>query len=438
MKTLKKFIVPVLGLMTLATACKKDDNNGGGDDTPPVEVLPDGSVLTGEISANTRLGTGFNYTLKGGVHVKAPHVLIIEPGVTVKSDANEPATAYLLIEPGAKIKAEGTKEKPIVFTSGKSSPAHQDWGGIIVCGKAPINVAGGSAASEMGDGVIYGGTAENDTSGVIRYVRVEYTGKKQTQTKEHNGFTFEGVGAGTVLEYLAVYKGGDDGIEFFGGTVNAKYLFVYGAQDDMFDWTYGWSGKGQFWVGIQGDDVADRGFEADNNGSNNALTPFSNPTISNVTLVGSTQAKTGDDPATATETGKTRALKLREGTKGNMVNFVVYNFNNGVEVEHDQTLTNFSNGSLTLKHSDIYNAKLWSLKETSGNAYTGANRFEEAAYENTAEAAGTPPYISNKFIGTNSTGATNPVNLNSWFSAASYKGAVQSTNDWTAGWTRRD
>lgn len=443
MKTLKNLFVPVLAIVTLATACKKD--NGG--DTPPVDppvgtVLPDGSTITGEITAHTILGEGFTYILKGGVHVKPGTNLTVEPGVTVKSDPDEPSTAYLLIEPGAKILAEGTKDKPIVFTSGKANPAHQDWGGIILCGRAPINVGSGSAASEMGDGVSYGGSNPNDTSGILRYVRAEYTGKKQTQTKEHNGFTFEGVGAGTVLEYLAVYKGGDDGIEFFGGTVNAKYLFVYGAQDDMFDWTFGWSGKGQFWVGIQGDDVADRGFEADNNGSDNGATPFSHPTISNVTLVGSTVAKTGDDPATATETGKTRALKLREGTQGSLYNMVIYNFNSGVEVEHNQTLTNFTAGSLVLKNSDIHNDKLWSFKHTanpdgSTDPFTGDNRFIESGYKNTAQGAGTPSYISNKYIGTNSTDAMNPASLDSWFTPASYKGAVESASDWTAGWTRK-
>src|SRR5690606_1528519 len=112
------------------------------------------------------------------------------------------------------------------------------------------------------------------------------------------GFTFEGVGAGTTVEYIASYKGGDDGIEFFGGTVNVKYAVVYGAQDDTFDWTFGWTGKGQFWVGVQADDVAERGFEADNNKNDHAANPFSNPVISNVTLVGSATAKTGDDPTT--------------------------------------------------------------------------------------------------------------------------------------------
>jgi hypothetical protein len=437
MKQSTKIFLPIVAMLLCAGACKKETNNGNQNPDPSTETLPDGSVLTGEITSTIKLGAGNTYWLKGGVHVKPGHSLYIEPGVTVKSDPDEPATAYLLVEPGATIMAEGTKESPIVFTSGKKNPTHQDWGGIILCGKAPVNVAGGTVASEMGAGVVYGGDDPNDNSGVLRYVRVEYTGKKQTQTKEHNGFTFEGVGAGTTLEYLAVYKGGDDGIEFFGGTVNARYLFVYGAQDDLFDWTYGWSGKGQFWVGIQGDDVADRGIEADNNGSDNAATPFSNPTLSNITLVGSTTAKTGDDPASASETGKTRAIKLREGTKGALMNCIVYNFNSGVEVEHDQTLANMEDGSLSLKHTDIYNEKLWSFKKTGGDAYTGDNRFIEAAYHNHTSITATPPYISQKYIGTNTDGAVNPASINGWFQVATYKGAVEQGNDWTAGWTKK-
>src|SRR5690606_39108636 len=201
----------------------------------------------------------------GPVHVKPGYTIYIEEGVTVKSERSASTVAYLLIEPGAKIEAEGTATSPIVFTSGEASPKQQDWGGIILCGKAPVNVGTGSAASEMGVGVVYGGTDPNDNSGTLRYVRVEYTGKKQSLEAEPNGFTFEGVGAGTMVEYIASYKGGDDGIEFFGGTVNVKYAVVYGAQDDSFDWTFGWTGKGQFWVAVQADDVADRGFEADNN-----------------------------------------------------------------------------------------------------------------------------------------------------------------------------
>lgn len=441
-KISKFFFLAALVGMTTFTACKKEKET---EDETVAGLLPNGSVITGSITSDVTLGKGNSYILKGGVHVKEGKTLTIQEGVTVKSDSNEPATAYLLIEPGAKIMAQGTATSPIIFTSGATAPKEQDWGGIIVCGRAPVNGEGGRIASEMGADVTYGGTVANDNSGILKYIRVEYSGKKQTANKEHNGFTFEGVGNGTLVENLAVYRGGDDAFEWFGGTVNVKYLFAYGAQDDTFDWTFGWSGKAQFLVGVQGDGVADRGIEADNSNLNNAANPFSNPTISNVTLVGSLTAKTGDDPTTATETGKTLGLKLREGTKGKLHNFVVYNFNNGIDVEHDGTLANVADASLVIKNSDISNAAPWVFKHTTPAGgtrpvFTGTNPFITAAYSNTVTATSTKPsYITGVFVGTDATGALNPTTLDPFFTAANYKGAVQAGSDWTnAAWVRTD
>jgi hypothetical protein len=426
MKTMKlnKTIALVVSGACLFASCSKDPVTI--DDGGNKGVLPNGATITGTITENTTLSKGNNYILKAGVHVKQGATLTIEEGVTVKSDPNEPVAAYLLIEPGAKINAVGTENAPIVFTSGKANPKTQDWGGIILTGKAPINVEGGAAASEMGAGVTYGGTNANDNSGVMKYVRVEYTGKKSNADKEHNGFTFEGVGAGTILEHLSVFKGADDGIEFFGGTVNLKYAVVYGAEDDSFDWTYGWSGKGQFWVAIQGDDYADRAIEADNNGKNNSASPFSNPMLSNLTLVGSTKAQT-DDGAGSIEAGKTRAMKLREGTKGKLQNIVAYGFHSGIEVEHDQTFANMNDGSLSLTGVDIYGPKSWSYK-----GYTGSTKpYEETGAKNTSSTDDTPSYITDIYVGSSKTDASDPKQLDSWFDAASYRGAVESAaNNW--------
>lgn len=430
----KSVLLAFVAMTVLAfQACndsKRTEGPTGGD-----EILADGAVLQGELTKNIKLTKGNTYILKDAVHVKAPYTLTIEEGVTVKADIA--STAYLLVEPGAKIEAVGTDVNPIVFTSSASTPKPQDWGGIILCGRAPINVEGGKAASEMGTGVVYGGADANDNSGTLKYVRVEFTGKKQTAEKEHNGFTFEGVGRGTTLEHLSVYKGGDDGIEFFGGTVDLKYAVVFGAQDDLFDWTYGWSGRGQYWVGIQDDDVADRGIEADNSKENNTASPFSNPTLSNVTLVGSLLAKTGDDPNTATETGKTRAMKLREGTQGQFFNFVMYNFNSGVEVEHDVTLEQMTEKKLTLMNSDLYGAKLWSYKHSDGKVFEGTNPFEGADYK-VSTGTGKPSYITDTYIGTNSSNAIDPMTLDSFFESAPYKGAVSADNNWVkkGSWAR--
>lgn len=436
------FVVALAGASTF-TACKKDKPTE--EDTVLTGSLANGTVLVGDLVNDVTLVKGNTYVLRGGVHVKEGKTITIQDGVTVKHDPNEPATAYLLIEPGAKINAQGTAASPIVFTSGAAAPKEQDWGGIIVCGRAPVNGQGGRIASEMGAGVTYGGTVANDNSGVLKYMRVEFTGRKQTATKEHNGFTFEGVGNGTTVEYLSVYRGGDDAFEWFGGTVNVKYLFAYGAQDDTFDWTFGWSGKAQFLVGVQGDGVADRGIEADNSDTNNAANPFSNPTLSNVTLVGSLIAKTGDDP-TKTEdlvAGKTTGLKLRQGTKGKLHNLVVYNFNNGVDVEHNGTLANVLDNSLVVKNSDISNTKPWAFKPSSGGTTTLTptdNPFITGPYSNTVTASDTKPaYITGVFVGTSATGSVDPTTLDPFFTAANYKGAVQTGSDWTTGaWVKTD
>ena len=420
MNSIKKFaaIATIAAAALVFVSCDKDntpDNPNNGNET----VLENGGTLQGSITKDTKLPKGGTYYLKAGVHVKSGATLTIEEGVTVKSvddtDPTKATAAYLAVEPGGKINAVGTATAPIVFTSGKANPQPQDWGGIILCGKAKINYPGGTATSEMADGVTYGGNDDNDNSGVMKYVRVEYTGKIDNAEKEHNGFTFEGVGAGTVLEHLAVYKGSDDGIEFFGGNVNLKYAVVYGAEDDMYDQTFGWRGKGQFWVGIQGAN-ADKGFEFDNNGSDNKLEPYSNPTISNVTLVGN---------------GKTGAMKLREGTKGKIINVVAYNFAKGIDVEMDQTLANMNDGSLYVKSTVVDKPFLYTK-------YTGTTKpFEGADYKNSVITA-VPTFISNVYVGTSATNATDTKSVDAWFDAANYIGAVPSNNNWvgTGTWAK--
>ena len=428
MKNLKRFALMAL-VATALVACKKDDdnNNGGNPSTEPADM----STLEGEIIANTTLKSGRTFFLKGGVHVKPGATLTIESGVTVKSDPIEPTPAYLLVEPGASINAQGTATSPIVFTSGSANPAPQDWGGIILCGRAPINPQGGTAASEMGVGVTYGGTNAADNSGTMRYVRVEYTGKKASNDKEHNGFTFEGVGNGTTIEYLAVYKGADDGFEWFGGTVNAKYLFSYGAQDDCFDWTYGWQGNGQFWVAVQLPGDADRGIEADNNGSNNSLSPFSSPKLSNLTFIGRKDAA-----------AKSRAVKLREGTKGNIHNLVSFGFDSGIEIEHDQTITNLEDGSLTFANNNTHVNSGYSYKSSAGTSVTPTVTLDMVSLKNTLDLTETASYLNNTYKGVDNTSgnAVNPnTALGSWFTSVNFIGALDPSNDWTAGtWARQD
>lgn len=384
-------ILALAALLLGAASCKKkgctDSNANNYEEKAKKD---DGSctydaqetVISGDITADETWsyyddnGNVAVYTLAGGVHVKDGVTLTIEAGVEVKSDPNE-AVAYLLIEQGAKIMAEGTATDPIVFTSGADTPARGDWGGIIICGKAPIN-KGTTATAEVGD-VLYGGSDATDDSGVLKYVRVEYTGNAINSEKEHNGFTFNGVGSGTTVSYLQAYMGGDDGFEFFGGTVNTDHLVSSGSKDDSFDWTYGWVGTGSYWIAEQATDEGDRAIEADNQGGANGATPFSNPTLTNITLMGRGVAAGTD------------GMKLREGTKGDISNVTIDGFADAIEVEHDQTVTNAANGDLDLSNIMITNFTNEFLIKGAGlnaNDSTSAVTNVDAAIGTTATGAG--------------------------------------------------
>lgn len=273
-------------------------------------------VLTGTIVEDTILSNDNDYYLVGGVfigfdngEVGADQVLdtanlTIQPGTTIYAlnPSKNPVAEgidrkdFLVISRGSKIFAEGTVDQPIVFTSHSAAPARGDWGGLFINGYAPTNKCADlnncAAKGEAGTG-FYGGNNPADDSGVLRYVRLEYSGDKISTEKEFNGITFNGTGAGTLVEFVQVYETGDDGIEFFGGNVNVRYAVVSHAGDDSIDWTGGYQGFMQYVLVVQADDEADRGIEADNNSDNPDAEPRSNPTLSNITIMGSQAGSQG-------------------------------------------------------------------------------------------------------------------------------------------------
>lgn len=291
------------------------------------------SKIAGTITENLSLSASTKYLLSGGVFVSNGATLTIEAGTTIYA-ADDNTVPFLAIQRGAKIMANGTATSPIVFTTIKANPAPGDWGGIIINGYAPVN--NGVDPVGEGDTGAYGGTNADDNSGTMRYVRVEYGGKQFTADKELNGFSLNGVGNGTTLEYLQAYMNSDDGFEFFGGTVNMSYALSYGSGDDSFDFTYGWSGTGSNWRAVQSATDGDRGIEGDNNSNNNSIAPFSNPTLTNIELVGR-----GTSASTV-------GAKFREGTKATITNLVVTDFATGIDVEHDQTLENVKDASFKI------------------------------------------------------------------------------------------
>jgi len=297
--------------------------------------------IEGNINSDLTLASSNIWLLSGGVFIEEGYTLSILEGQTIYADPD--VTTFLSVQQGGSIIAQGSQTNPIVFTPLLDAPTYGSWGGIIVNGYASINT-GLTAEGEGGTG-IYGGDKDLDNSGILSYIRVEYAGKILGTDNELNGFSFNGVGSNTTVEYIQAYKGADDGIEFFGGTVSVKYAVSTHNQDDSFDWTHGWRGKGQYWYAQQGPDGGDRGIEADNNGDDNTLTPYSNPTLSNITLLG---VDDGD--------GSNTGMRLREGTKGKLYYVKVSGFPKyGIRVSDQVTLDNVTNGELFVAHLDMSN-----------------------------------------------------------------------------------
>jgi hypothetical protein len=306
----------------------------------PFAIVEGVTELTQDVTTNTTLDNRHAWAITDRtLFVTNNAVLTIQPGTYILGSGN----AGVVIDVGAKIIADGTATRPIVMTSqqpvGQRKPG--DWGGLAILGDAPINQ--GNALSE-GFSKPYGGTDPHDNSGILRYVRVEFAGAQLTATNEWNGISLYGVGDGTTIEHIQVHFNGDDGIEFFGGTVNAKYLLSTRSGDDSIDWTFGWQGKMQFAVAQQRGDDADNGIEADNNENGFEFTPRSNPTLYNVTFIG--------DPTTVYGARSTSGLLLRRGTAATLQNLIVMGFKTtGVNINDGPTFAQAQNGNLVFDHS---------------------------------------------------------------------------------------
>ncbi|MBL4605672.1 MAG: hypothetical protein JKY02_08455 [Flavobacteriaceae bacterium] len=319
----------------------------GGSSCQPCAI----STLEGDITDDVILDASIAYELTGAYVVKEGGSLTIPEGTTIKATGG--TSSYIAVAQGGQIFVNGTSTNPVVMTSGASSPAAADWGGLVVCGKAPTNV-GSVATSEVAD-LTYGGTILNDNSGSIRYLRLEYTGATFNSTKEFNGLSLFGVGSGTTVEYVQSFEGGDDGIEFFGGTVNGKWLVSTNSGDDSIDFADGWSGIGEFWY-ISGG--AKAGIEGSNNGDNGNAAPVTSATLRNITVVG---------PVTE------GALFYKEGG-GNFTidNFYVEGVNLGVKVKSTdaEAGVRIENGDLVMTNVQFVN----SMTGFVVTDYAGANQ----------------------------------------------------------------
>ncbi|MBD0405417.1 hypothetical protein [Flammeovirga sp. EKP202] len=285
--------------------------------------------LTEGLLTDEQLSWSGNVSISGAIKVPAGKTLEIAAGTHIfaKNEGDQPSGAYLMVLKGAMINAVGTADNMIVFTSELKAPGA--WGGVLVNGAAPINNGddNGEASPEVDSGVKYGGSNASDNSGTLSYVRVEYTGFKYNDESEHNGFTFSGVGSGTTLSNLQAWKGTDDGLEWFGGTVNGTNLVSTGNEDDSFDWAHGFVGNlTNLKVEHDNSREFDKAFEIDNNSKNNSAEPYSNATVKNVTVMG--------------VAGETTAFRVREGAKGTFENLKVMNAKKGFDIHNDVTIQN--------------------------------------------------------------------------------------------------
>jgi hypothetical protein len=299
--------------------------------------------LTGNITQDTVLNNDTAYLLSGTVFVQEGATLTIEPG-TVILGAFDPL-GTLVVAQGGLIDAVGTAASPIIMTSDQAQEAQGrgQWGGLILNGRAPINI--GVGEGEGGTGT-YGGEDPEDNSGRLSYVRVEFAGREFSPDNELNGIAFQGVGSATQVDHLQVHYNQDDGVEFFGGTVNAKYLLMTSNRDDSVDWTEGWTGKLQYVVIQQQGDEADNGFEGDNKEANRDLLPRSSPTVYNATLIG--------DPDSLEGSESDHGMLIREGTAGTFRNFIVTGFKeNGIDIDHPETVAQAQAGALTFANGIV-------------------------------------------------------------------------------------
>jgi serine/threonine protein kinase len=286
--------------------------------------------VSGDIERNAVLGCDKDYLLKFNVFVRPGVTLTIEKGTKIVGDSD--TKAALVVQPGARLVAEGTPESPIVFTSERMSEQRRpgDWGGVIVLGNAPTNLTDERGQSRRGhvEGITfggeYGGTDENDDSGVIRYVRIEYAGTELAPGNEINGLTLAGVGRKTRIDHVEVRQVTDDCFEFFGGTVDAKYLVCQHGGDDGFDWDLGYRGRLQFLLFQQGHQAesGSNGFEGDNDPNASRNEPRSAPQIFNATLCGWGSESQGEQ----------YGILARRRTAGRIANSAFYGFDAGVDL----------------------------------------------------------------------------------------------------------
>ncbi|MEG8990679.1 T9SS type A sorting domain-containing protein [Ignavibacteria bacterium 4148-Me] len=366
------------------------------------QLAPFDEVLEGNINSDKVLDANKKYLLRGFVNVNEPATLTIPAGTIIYGEKSSKGS--LIINRGAKIVAIGTPDKPIIFTSQqpKGQRGAGDWGGIIIAGRASINVPGGTAVIEGGTGTVYGGgdkPNDDDSSGVLKYVRIEFPGIAFLPDNEINGLTLGGVGRKTIIEYVQVSYSGDDSFECFGGTVNCKYLIAYKGLDDEFDTDFGYRGKCQFLFGFRDPNMADisgsNGFESDNDGTGTLNSPRTQPIFSNVTLIGPLPSP----DFTQFNSNYKRGAHLRRSALTSIYNSIIMGYPVGLLIDGQNSADGAIANDLQIRNTIIAGS------QSGKNLTTNVNGFDVVTWFNN------PDFGNKTFDKSSDVGLIDPFNL---------------------------
>lgn len=345
-----KNIILIIATLLLLVACDSEEST----------YVLDPQNIAGVIRSAVDLDSKETYYLDGELIVEFGGILNIPAGTTIIVKGN--TKSFVAVARGGKIYARGSAASPIVFTSDVNQAG--SWGGLVICGRSVTNLMGNTNTpiqAEVTD-MLYGGNEYDDNSGELSYVRVEYSGYSYDDDKQFNGFSFFGVGSETVIDHIASYESLDDGIEFFGGNVEARFLVSINSHDDGIDFTDGWNGKGQYWYAYNS---AKSGVEGSNNDNNGAVSPSTSATLSDITVY-----KMGERP-----------WYLKKGAGSQTINNLVIgglSDNSGdayfyFEDQDVSTIANVNNGKVTFSNVNFINRGLGNDTDASGSLLITTN-----------------------------------------------------------------
>lgn len=370
------------------TACSSDVDDNEVKETGN-SIVVSGNILTGTLTKEETLESK-EYILSGTVVIAEGGRLNIPAGAVIK--AQEGFSNYLLVAQGGKLYANGTAEKPVVFTANSVNPKSGHWGGIIINGKAPISGQSENKSdvglTEIDNNYKYGGNLTSDNSGSLTYVKICYAGARSTADIEHNGITLNGVGNGTKIENVYVLESADDAIEFFGGSVNVTNFLAVNPDDDMFDFTQGYSGTlkncyGVWEQGYTSTEADPRGVEAD--GNLDGLYPDhlcqSDFAIENMTIVNNA-ANTTDNVDRMQD-----VIKIRRGAKATIKNALVKGTGGAIDLIDMNDKKGIGNANSSVNITNILsltgkkvNGQLNNIVESAANSGTDTSLFTWSGY----------------------------------------------------------